>query len=256
MTRRVLIAEDDGAVAAHLEQQLAGLGHDVVVAASGGEVIGQVLAGGIDVVVLDLPDNDRVRRDLSAAEFGGGVVVIDTVWAPEHLGGVRLPPITGDEGGTTSAADEGVPALHLHDLDHVGEAVEQVLELAQAGSGVEREELDVAATVAYVLSRYAPGTHMAGPTTGGVQVIVATLDPVAFEEFLVAVSEVVGVGSSVRLEHDGGKVAVVVTGARRDPAALEAVRTSLAVLGGRLVLTDEHGEAFSAQVPVGLSAWE
>lgn len=255
MTRRVLIAEDDGAVAAHLEQQLVVLGHDVVVATSGGAVIGHVLAGGIDVVVLDLPDSAEVRRHLAEAEFGGGVVVIDTVWAPDHLGGVRHP-VSAEAGGTTSASDEGVPALHLHDLDHVGEAVEQVLELARAGSGAEREELDVAATVADVLSRYAPGTHMAGPTTGGVQVIVATLDPTAFETFLVAVSELVGVGSTVRLEHDGGKVAVVVAGARRDPAALVAVHASLAVLGGRLVLTSEHGESFSAQVPVGLSAWE
>lgn len=252
----MLIAEADGSVAAHLEQQLVRLGHEVLVATSGGEVIGHVLAGDVDVIVLDLPERDEIRRDLSAAGFEGGFVVLDTVWAPEHLGGVRLPPVSGDVRGTTSQGTEGVPALHLHDLDHVGEAVDQVLELARAGSREHREELDVAATVADVLSRYAPGTHMTGPTTGGVQVIVATLDPDAFEAFLIAVSDLVGVGSTVRLEHDGGKVAVVVAGARRDPTGLDAVRRSLAVLGGRLVLGNDQGESFSAEVPVGISAWE
>ena len=241
MRSRVLIAELDAAVAAHLAGQLAEEVYEVVPVNSSGAVFGQVLAGDVAAIVLGLPDSADVLRDLPDAGFEGGVVVVD------------VPTSPGDVTSTSLDAAAGRPVLLLHHLDHLASAVEQVIELSGGGS---REEVDVPATVAWVLAQHAPGTHMEGPSSGGVQVIRATLDPEAFDAFLVAVAAVVGIGSRVRLEHDGGKVRIAVAGARIDPVALLHVRETLAVLGGTLELETPTGDAFSAAVPSGLSEWE
>lgn len=243
MARRVLIAEADASVATRLSAQLQIEGYEVTVATASGEVFGHVLAGEVDVVVLDLPDAADVLRNLPDAGFEGGVVVIDVPTGP------------GDVTSTTlEEAGEGRPVLLLHHLDHLPSAVEQVIELAGGGSG--REELDVPAVVAWILAQHAPGTHMEGPSSGGVQVIRATLDPEAFDAFLIAVADVVGVGARVRLEHDGGKVRIVVGNARPDRLALVRVMETLDVLGGTMVLEEADGSAFTAAIPSGLSEWE
>lgn len=245
VTSRVLIAEDDAVVAAHLAGQLVREGYEVVPVFAAGEVIGHVLAGGVDVVVLDLPDAEDVLRDLPDAGFSGGVVLIDVPTGPGEVTSTAL-----------DAAHEGRPVLLLHHLDHLKSAVEQVLELSRAGTTDGREELDVAATVAWALSQHAPGTHVAGPTTGGVQVVVATLDPEAFDTLLLAMAELVGVGSTVRLEHDGGKVRLAVSGARPDTMGLIRVREAAVEMGGTVLLKGADDDAFTVELPVGLSVWE
>lgn len=243
MARRVLIAEADAVVAAHLERRLAEGGYDVDVVTSSADVLGRVLTDGVHVVVLDLPDGAAVRERLLAVGFEGGVVVVDLPRGPGEVGSTGL-----------EEASTGRPVLLLHDLDHLQSAVTQALELAGGADG--REELDVAAVVAVVLATHAPGTHVEGPSSGGVQVIRATLDPVAFDALLLAVAGLIGVGSRVRLEHDGGRVHVIVGGARSDEAGLVRVRAALVPLHGNLVLTDAGGEGFSVSVPSGISAWE
>ncbi len=242
MRSRVLIAELDVAVAAHLAGQLADEVYEVVPVTSSGAVFGQVLAGDVAAIVLGLPDSADVLRDLPDAGFEGGVVVVDVPTSPGDVTSTSLDD-----------AAAGRPVLLLHHLDHLASAVEQVIELSGGGS---REEVDVPATVAWVLAQHAPGTHMEGPSSGGVQVIRATLDPEAFDAFLVAVAAVVGIGSRVRLEHDDGKVRIAVAGARVDPVALLHVRETLGVLGGTLELESHTGDAFSAAVPSGISEWE
>lgn len=243
MARRVLIAEADAAVAAHLERQLVAEGYDVGVVTSSSDVIGALLTDDVDVVVLDLPDTLAVLDRLLEVEFAGGVVVVDVPTGPDEVTSTGL-----DE------ASQGRPVLLLHHLDHLPSAVEQVLELVGGTDG--REELDVAAVVAVAIATHAPGTHMEGPSSGGVQVIRATLDPAAFDALLLAVAELVGVGSRVQLEHDGGRVRVIVGGARADEAGLDRVRAALVPLGGTLTLDGPGGDAFSVAVPSGLSAWE
>ena len=174
MRSRVLIAELDAAVAAHLAGQLAEEVYEVVPVNSSGAVFGQVLAGDVAAIVLALPDSADVLRDLPDAGFEGGVVVVDVPTSPGDVTSTSLED-----------AAAGRPVLLLHHLDHLASAVEQVIELSGGGS---REEVDVPATVAWVLAQHAPGTHMEGPSSGGVQVIRATLDPEAFDAFLVAVA--------------------------------------------------------------------
>ena len=68
---RLLVVEDDDAIATPLVRALAAEGHDVERIAEGGAAVDRVRAGGVDLVLLDLtlPDADGldVCRDLRAA---------------------------------------------------------------------------------------------------------------------------------------------------------------------------------------------
>ena len=73
-------------------------------------------------------------------------------------------------------------------------------------------EVDVAAVVAEELAEHAPGTTVAGPESGGVQVIRVSLDLDAFRELLVALAATLDEGSHLRLDVFGGLIILDVTG--------------------------------------------
>lgn len=77
---RLLIVEDDDAIAAPLLRAVQREGYDVERVAAGGPAIDAVAAGGVDLVLLDLglPDMDGldVCRRLRADGFAGGIVIL------------------------------------------------------------------------------------------------------------------------------------------------------------------------------------
>lgn len=77
---RLLIVEDDDAIAAPLLRAVQREGYEVTRAAAGRPAIDTVAAGGVDLVLLDLglPDMDGldVCRQLRADGFAGGIVIL------------------------------------------------------------------------------------------------------------------------------------------------------------------------------------
>ena len=77
---RLLIVEDDDAIAAPLLRAVQREGYDVTRVAAGQPALDHVAAGGVDLVLLDLglPDMDGldVCRQLRADGFDGGIVIL------------------------------------------------------------------------------------------------------------------------------------------------------------------------------------
>ena len=117
-------------------------------------------------------------------------------------------------------------------------------------------EVDVAAVVAEVLAEHAPGTSVAGPESGGVQVIRVSLHVNAFRELLVALAATLGEGSHLRLDVVGGLLYLDVTGSHARPEDAGPIGDLVRVLGGHIVPEPLAAEGFSVQVPTGLSEWE
>ena len=117
-------------------------------------------------------------------------------------------------------------------------------------------EVDVAAVVAEELARHAPGTTVAGPESGGVQVIRVSLDLDTFRELLTALAATLDEDSRLRLDVFGGLIILDVTGSHLGAEAVEPLRTLAAAMGGRIVPDPPVPEGFSVQVPSGLSEWD
>ncbi len=117
-------------------------------------------------------------------------------------------------------------------------------------------EVDVAAVVAEVLAEHATGTTVAGPESGGVQVVRVSLDVVAFRELLVAVAATLGEGSHLRLDAVGGLIVLDVTGGRLGVEQVDLLRAAAQAMDGRLVPDLLAPERFSVQVPSGLTEWD
>lgn len=118
------------------------------------------------------------------------------------------------------------------------------------------EEVDVAAVVAEEVARHAPGTTMAGPESGGVQVIRVSLDVAAFRELLAALAATLGEGAHLRLDQFGGLLTLDVTGAHTYAEGIEPLRALATAMGGQVVPDPSAAEGFSVQVPAGLSEWD
>ncbi len=116
-------------------------------------------------------------------------------------------------------------------------------------------DVDVAAVVAEELARHAPGTAMAGPSSGGVQVIRVALDLPAFRRLIVALAGPLDVGSHVRLDAIGGLIRLDVTAARPSAPQLDRLRALAAAMDGQVVVAGDDAGAFSVQLPSGLSEW-
>ncbi|WP_148575209.1 response regulator transcription factor [Nocardioides caldifontis] len=80
MAHQILMVEDDDGIALPLRRTLEREGYDVDRAATGGDGISRVGAGGVDLVVLDLglPDMDglEVCRELRGQGFDGGILIL------------------------------------------------------------------------------------------------------------------------------------------------------------------------------------
>lgn len=121
------------------------------------------------------------------------------------------------------------------------------------------EEVDVAAVVAEEVARHAPGTTMAGPESGGVQVIRVSLDLAAFRDLLAALAATLGEGTHLRLDQFGGLLTLDVTGRQgRHSGAegMEPLRALATAMGGDVVPDPTAAGSFSVQVPAGLSEWD
>ena len=117
-------------------------------------------------------------------------------------------------------------------------------------------EVDVAAVVAEVVARHAPGTSVAGPESGGVQVIRVSLDIDTFRELLTALAATLGEGSHLRLDVVGGLLYLDVTGSHARAEDVGPIGDLVRALGGHIVPEPLAAEGFSVQLPTGLSEWE
>lgn len=117
-------------------------------------------------------------------------------------------------------------------------------------------DVDVAAVVAEEVAQHAPGTRVAGPDSGGVQVIRVALDVVAFRELLAALSTTLGEGSHLRLDQNGGLLTLDVTGTRCDLDDLEPVRAVAQAMGGDIVPGPAPAAGFCVRVPFTLTEWD
>ena len=118
------------------------------------------------------------------------------------------------------------------------------------------EEVDVAAVVAEEVARHAPGTTMAGPQSGGVQVIRVSLDVAAFRELLAALATTLGEGVHLRLDQFGGLLTLDVTGRHTGAEGIGPLRALATAMGGDVVPDPVAAGNFSVQVPAGLSEWD
>ncbi len=116
-------------------------------------------------------------------------------------------------------------------------------------------EVDVAAVVAEELARLAPGTAMAGPASGGVQVIRVALDLSAFRLLLAALAATLDAGSHVRLDAVGGIIRLDVSGCRPRSSEVDRLRALARAMDGDVVMGSPVADAFSVQLPSGLSEW-
>lgn len=117
-------------------------------------------------------------------------------------------------------------------------------------------EVDVAAVVAEEVARHAPGTSVAGPESGGVQVIRVSLDEAAFRELLTALAATLGEGSHLRLDVVGGLLYLDVTRSHAGAEDVEPIHDLAQALGGHVVPDPIAAEGFSVQVPTGLTEWD
>jgi hypothetical protein len=117
-------------------------------------------------------------------------------------------------------------------------------------------EVDVAAVVAEVLAEHAPGTSVAGPESGGVQVIRVSLDVATFRELLTALAATLGEGSHLRLAVVGGLLYLDVTGSHARAEDAGPIGDLVRALGGHIVPEPLAAEGFSVQLPTGLSEWD
>lgn len=116
-------------------------------------------------------------------------------------------------------------------------------------------DVDVAAVVAEELAHHAPGTEMAGQSSGGVQVIRVALDVRTFRRLLVALAGTLDVGSHVRLDAIGGIIHLDVTDARPGAPQLVRLQALARAMDGQVVMAPGDSEAFSVQLPSNLSEW-
>jgi hypothetical protein len=117
-------------------------------------------------------------------------------------------------------------------------------------------EVDVAAVVAEVLAQYAPGTPVAGPESGGVQVIRVSLDLDGFRELLVALAATLDQDSHLRLDVLGGLVLLDVTRSHLSAEQVDPLRALTQTMDGRLVPDPPAAAGYSVQLPSGLSEWD
>ena len=118
------------------------------------------------------------------------------------------------------------------------------------------EEVDVAAVVAEQVAQHAPGTTVAGPDSGGVQVIRVSLAVDAFRELLAALSATLGRGTRLRLDYNGGVLSLDVTGEHHGADGIDALRRAAAAMGGEVVPDPPAAQPFSVRIPAGLSEWD
>lgn len=117
-------------------------------------------------------------------------------------------------------------------------------------------EVDVAAVVAEEVARHAPGTAVAGPESGGVQVIRVSLDETAFRQLLTAIAPTLGEGSHLRLDVVGGVLYLDVTKSRAGADDVSPIHDLAHAMGGHVVPDPLAPEGFSVQVPTGLIEWD
>jgi hypothetical protein len=117
-------------------------------------------------------------------------------------------------------------------------------------------EVDVAAVVAEVLAQHAPGTPVAGPESGGVQVIRVSLDLDGFRELLVALAATLDQDSHLRLDVLGGLVLLDVTRSHLSAEQVDPLRALTQTMDGRLVPDPPAAAGYSVQLPSGLSEWD
>jgi len=117
-------------------------------------------------------------------------------------------------------------------------------------------DVDVAAVVAEELAQHAPGAAVAGPASGGVQVIRVSLDIDAFRQLIIALAGTLGEGSHLRLDVFGGLIILDVTGSHLNPDAIDTLRAMAEAMDGHIVPDPPAPEGFSVQVPSGLSEWD
>lgn len=116
-------------------------------------------------------------------------------------------------------------------------------------------EVDVAAVVAEVVAQHAPGVAVAGPESGGVQVIRVSLDVDAFRELLAALAGTLDERSLLRLDVFGGLIILDVTNSHLGDDEIGPLRALAEAMDGRLVPDPPAAEGFSVQLPSGLSEW-
>ena len=114
-------------------------------------------------------------------------------------------------------------------------------------------EVDVAAVVAEELARHAPGTAVAGPASGGVQVIRVEIELAPFRALLAALAATLDAGSHLRLDAIGGVLHLDVTGARPTSEQLARVRVLAEAMGGSVVVDPVAAEGYSVRLPSSLS---
>ena len=118
------------------------------------------------------------------------------------------------------------------------------------------EEVDVAAVVAEQVAQHAPGTTVAGPDSGGVQVIRVSLAVDDFRGLLIALAATLGEGARLRLDYNGGVLSLDVTGRHRGADGIDPLRRAAAAMGGEVVPDPPAAEPFSVRIPAGLSEWD